>query len=72
MRYVASFKDDRGLSGIIIWSGFTRHQEDMKNVVKCWKEFFAYFNALSVQSLRIFFAVLYKVEPANSFQCSEI
>ena len=22
------------------------HQVDMKNVVECWKEFFAYFNAL--------------------------
>ena len=26
------------------------HQVDMKNVVECWKEFFAYFNALETHS----------------------
>ena len=26
------------------------HQVDMKNVVKCWKDFFGYFNALETHS----------------------
>ena len=26
------------------------HQVDMKNIVKCWKDFFGYFNALEVHS----------------------
>ena len=29
----------------------TPHQVDMKNVVECWKEFVAYFNALETHSV---------------------
>ena len=36
------------------------HQVDMKNVVECWKDFFAYFNALEIYGERLLIRVIIK------------
>ena len=43
---------------IIIFCIFLQstHQVDMKNIVECQKEFFAYFNALETYSVLVFYS----------------